>query len=155
MGFPPDEFDRIDAKAKVTGKAQFSYEYNIPNLAYGVMIGSNITKGTILALDTKTAERAPGVIAVISHLNMPKLKTYEPGADADKMPAIKKGFKVFSDNVIRFNGQPIAIVVADTFERATYAESLVKAKYQKEESHTDLQEHIKNAHPLEGNALKD
>ena len=128
MGFFPAEFDRVDAKAKVTGTARFSYEYNIPNLAYGVMVGSTITKGSITALDIKSAERAPGVIAVISHLNIPKLTGYEPAKDADTLPAIHKGFKVFGDNIIHFNGQPIAIVVADTFERATYAASLVKAQ---------------------------
>jgi len=154
MGFA-DELDRVDARAKVTGTAQFSYEYNIPNLAYGVMVASTITKGTIVSLDTKRAERAPGVIAVISHLNIPKLKGYEPAADADKLPAIRKGFKVFENNMVRFNGQPIAIVVADTFERATYAASLVKAEYQKEEHHTDLHEQIKNGTPLEGNPYKD
>ena len=155
MGFFPDELDRVDAKAKVTGTAQFSYEYDIPNLAYGVMVASTITKGTITSLDTKSAKKAPGVIDVISHLNMPKLKGYEPAADADKLPAIRKGFKVFENNMVRFNGQPIAIVVADTFERATYAASLVKAQYQKEEHHTDLHEAIKNATPLEGNSYKD
>lgn len=155
MGFFPDDLDRVDAKAKVTGTAQFSAEYNFPNLAYGVMVGSTITKGTINALDTKSAERAPGVLAVISHLNIPKLPGYEPPKDADKLPPIRKGFKVFSDNVVRFNGQPIAIVVADTFERATYAASLVKAQYQKEEHHTDLHEAIKTGTPLEGNSYKD
>ncbi len=94
--------------------------------------------GNLTALDTKSAERAPGVLAVISHINVLNLKSFEPQADANKQPPIRKGFKVFSDNVIRFNGQPIAIVVADTFERATYAASLVKAQYQKEEHHTDL-----------------
>jgi len=154
MGFA-DELDRLDARAKVTGTAQFSYEYNIPNVAYGVMVASTITKGTITALETKNAERAPGVLSVISHLNIPKLKGYEPAADVDKLPAIRKGFKVFSDNVVRFNGQPIAIVVADTFERATYAASLVKAQYQKEEHHTDFHEQIKNGTPLVGNPYKD
>ncbi|HEV8079350.1 MAG TPA: xanthine dehydrogenase family protein molybdopterin-binding subunit [Chitinophagaceae bacterium] len=155
MGFFPDDLERVDAKAKVTGTAQFSAEYNFPNLAYGVMVGSTITKGTINVLDTKSAERAPGVLAVISHLNIPKLPGYEPPKDADKLPAIRKGFKVFSDNIVRFNGQPIAIVVADTFERAVYAASLVKAQYQKEEHHTDLHEQAKNATPLEGNPYKD
>ena len=54
MGFS-DELDRIDARAKVTGTAQFSYEYNLPGLAYGVIVSSTITKGTIAALDTKSA----------------------------------------------------------------------------------------------------
>ena len=93
MGFLPEELERLDAKAKVTGKAQFSYEYDFPNMAYGVIISSTITKGSITALDTKNAERAPGVITVISHLNIPKLKGYEPAVDADKLPSIKKGFK--------------------------------------------------------------
>ncbi len=154
MGFA-DELDRVDARAKVTGTAEFSYEYNIPNIAYGVMVASTITKGTITALETKNAERAPGVLSVISHLNIPKLKGYEPVADADKLPAIRKGFKVFENNMVRFNGQPIAIVVADTFERATYAASLVKAQYQKLEHHTDFHAEIKNGKPLEGNAYKD
>ncbi len=154
MGFA-DELERIDARAKVTGTAQFSYEYDLPNIAYGVMVASTITKGSITALDTKAAERSPGVIAVISHLNIPKLPGYEPPKDADAIPAIRKGFKVFSDNIVRFNGQPIAIVVADTFERATHAASLVKAQYQKEEHHTDLAEEIKNSKPLEGNSYKD
>ncbi|MEO6328737.1 MAG: xanthine dehydrogenase family protein molybdopterin-binding subunit [Ginsengibacter sp.] len=155
MGYFPEELDRVDAKAKVTGTAQFSYEYNIPNLAYGVMVASTITKGTVISLNTKSAERAPGFIAVISHLNIPKLKGYEPAADADKLPPIRKGFKVFENNLIRFNGQPVAIVVADTFERATYAASLVKAQYQKEEHHTDLHEAIKNKTHLEGNPDND
>ena len=155
MGFFPDELDRVDGRAKVTGTAQFAYEYNIPNVAYGVLVGSTITKGTITDLDTKSAERAPGVIGIISHLNIPKLPGYEPPKDAETLPPIRKGFKPFENNMIRFNGQPIAIVVGDTFERAVYAASLVKAQYQKEEYHTDLREEIKNAKPLEGNSYKD
>ena len=155
MGTFPEEIDRVDARAKVTGSAQFSYEYNFPNLVYGVMVSSIIAKGTITALDTKSAERTSGVIAVMSHLNVPTLKSYEPAKDSDAQPSIRKGFKVFSDNVVRFSGQPIAIVVADTLERATYAASLVKAQYKKEEPHTDLHEAIKNEKPLEGNSYKD
>lgn len=155
MGFFPDELERVDGRAKVTGKAQFSYEYDFPNMAYGVIVASTIAKGSINALDTKAAEKAPGVITVISHLNLPKMKGYEQTAESEKLPPIKKGFKVFSDNLVRFNGQPIAIVVADTFERATYAASLVKAQYQKEQHHTDLHEEIKTGTPLEGNPYKD
>jgi Aerobic-type carbon monoxide dehydrogenase, large subunit CoxL/CutL homologs len=124
-------------------------------VAYGVIVGSTITKGTITSLDTKNAERAPGVLAVISHVNVLNLQSFQPQADANQQPPIRRGFKVFSDNVVRFNGQPIAIVVADTFERATYAASLVKAQYKKEEHHTDLREEMKNAKPLEGNSYKD
>ena len=53
MGFFTDEIDRVDGKAKVTGTAQYAYEYNIPNVVYGVLVGSTIAKGTITDLDTK------------------------------------------------------------------------------------------------------
>ncbi|MBK5271040.1 MAG: xanthine dehydrogenase family protein molybdopterin-binding subunit, partial [Bacteroidia bacterium] len=149
------DLDRVDGKAKVTGSAKYAYEYNIPNVAYGVLVGSTITKGTITDLDTKSAERAPGVLGVISHLNIQKLPGYEPPKNADTIPPIRKGFKPFENNMVHFNGQPIAVVVADTFERAVYAASLVKAQYQKEEHHTDLREESKNAKPLEGNSYND
>lgn len=139
--------DRVDAEAKVTGAAKYAAEYDLPGVTYGVMVGSTITKGSINVLETKSAERAPGVLAVISHLNLPKLPGYAPGKDDDKIPASKKGFKVFADNIIRFNGQPIAIVIADTYERALYASSLVKAQYQKEDYHTDFEQQRKTGKP--------
>ena len=129
--------DRVDGKVKVTGAAKYSAEYDIPGVTYGVVVGSTITKGNITNLDTRAAARAPGVLLVLSHLNAPKLPGYKTEDDATK-PEIKKGFRVFTDARIRFNGQPIALVIADTLERATYAASLVKAQYKKEPHHTDL-----------------
>lgn len=150
-----DDLDRVDGRAKVTGTAQYAAEYSFPNLAYGVMVGSTIAKGTITSLDTKAAENAPGVLAVISHLNLPKLPGYEKKKDADQRPAYHKGYKVFEDNVVRFNSQPIAIVVADTFERATYAASLVKAQYKKDNFNTDLHNAVATAKPIPGDDFKD
>jgi xanthine dehydrogenase YagR molybdenum-binding subunit len=155
MGFLPDELNRVDGRAKVTGTAQFSYEFDIPGITYGVIVASTITKGTITSLNTKSAERAPGVIAVISHSNVLPLKSFQPQADANKQPPIRQGFKVFADNNIHFNGQPIAIVVADTLERATYAASLVRAQYQEVKYNTDLHEALKTGTALEGSAYKD
>ena len=107
-------------------------------------------------MDTKAAENAPGVLAVITHLNCPEVPGYEStAADVAKRPEINRGYQVFTDNIIRFNGQPIALVVADTFERAVYAASLVKAKYKKEEHHTDLDEAIKTGKAVEGNDFKE
>ncbi len=147
--------DRVDGKAKVTGTAKYSAEYDIAGMTYGVMVGSTITKGDIINLDTKAAERAPGVITVLTHLNAPKLPGYKPADDEATMPEIKKGFLVFSDVRIRFNGQPIALVIADTLERATYAASLVKAQYKKDAHHTDLHSEIKTGKALNGEAYKD
>ncbi len=146
--------DRVDGRAKVTGTAKYAAEQKLPNLAYAVLVGSNITKGTIAAIDTKAAERAPGVISVMNHLNAPKIPGYQAGTNPAK-PAAVEGLKIFNDNIIRFNGQPIAMVVADTFERATYAASLIKAQYDKEKSETSLEAAMKNGQPLPGDRYKE
>ncbi|RYY70925.1 MAG: xanthine dehydrogenase family protein molybdopterin-binding subunit, partial [Chitinophagaceae bacterium] len=148
-----EELDRVDGIAKVTGQAKYTAEFDMPGLAYGVIVGSNITKGTIAAIDTKAAERAPGVLGVITHLNVSKPAGYT-AADATK-PAPVRGLKVFDDNVIHFNGQPIALVMADSFERATYAASLIKAQYDKLPFTTGLEEAVKTIKPLEGNQYKE
>src|SRR3984957_3003437 len=110
-----DGLDRVDGRMKVTGRAKYSSEYNTKGLVYGVLAGSTITSGTIKMIDTKAAENAPGVLAVYTYLNSPKIPAYQDP------PATAKGaFRIFNDNKIYFNGQPIALVVADTFERAQF-----------------------------------
>jgi xanthine dehydrogenase YagR molybdenum-binding subunit len=126
-----DGLSRVDGRAKVTGAAKYSAEYKQPNMAYAVLVGSTITKGTIATIDTKAATVAPGVLAVLTYLNAPKVPGHIP-TKAQK-PGAKSGpLKVFYDNKILYNGHPIAMVVADTFERAQYAASLVKATYNKQ-----------------------
>jgi xanthine dehydrogenase YagR molybdenum-binding subunit len=151
---PSADIDRVDGKAKVTGAARYSAEYDLPGVTYGVLVGSNITKGSITAIDTKPAEKAPGVLAVITHLNAPKIPGYIDGTNPAK-PAAVRGLKIFNDAIIRFNGQPIALVIADSFERATYAASLVKARYNKEAHHTELQVAMKEGSPLAGDRYKE
>lgn len=129
-----DANDRVDGIYKVTGKAKYFAEYELPGLTYGVLVTSTITKGKIIALDTKAAEKAPGVISVVSHLNKPSAPAYEQEGGSP--------LKIFYTDKIFFNGQPIAIVVANTFERATYAASLVKATYAKEDFNTDFEKAV-------------
>src|ERR1700733_1601615 len=121
-----DGLDRVDGRFKVTGKAKYSAEYNTKGLVYGVLAGSTITSGTIKAIDTKAAENAPGVLAVYTYLNAPKIPAYQDPQQQPKGP-----YRIFSDNKIYFNGQPVALAVADTFERAQYAASLIKVEYDK------------------------
>jgi xanthine dehydrogenase YagR molybdenum-binding subunit len=130
---------RVDGRLKVTGAAKYSAEYEVKGVTYGVLVGSTITKGTISNLDTKQSERAPGILAVITYLNCPAI----PGYHTDNQPA-KGPLKIFFDNQVYFNGQPIALVVADTFERALYAASLVKAAYTKEQHQTELISNLGN-----------
>lgn len=135
--------DRVDGKEKVTGSAKYSAEYPLANMTYGVFAESTITKGSIESIETKAAENAPGVIAVITHLNADTV----PGWNATdpKDQHANRPLRILYDSHIYHNGQPIAMVIADTFERATYAASLIKAKYKEEKSQTSLDENIANA----------
>jgi xanthine dehydrogenase YagR molybdenum-binding subunit len=127
-----DGLSRVDGRAKVTGTAKYSAEYKLDGMTYAVLVGSTITKGTIASIDIKAAEKAPGVLAVITYLNAPKVPGHQVAKNPGK-PEIKSGpLKVFYDNKIMLNNHPIAMVIADTFERAQYAASLVKATYNKE-----------------------
>jgi xanthine dehydrogenase YagR molybdenum-binding subunit len=124
---------RVDGRLKVTGKAKYAAEYSVKGLVYGVLVGSTVTKGSIKTIDTKKAEGAPGVLSVLTYLNAPKI----PGYQTDN-PSPKGPLKIFNNDQVYFNGQPIALVVADTFERALFGASLVSATYNVEPHQTDL-----------------
>jgi xanthine dehydrogenase YagR molybdenum-binding subunit len=126
---------RVDGHLKVTGSIRYAAEHPFPGLVYGAVVSSTIAKGTITAVDSKAAEKAPGVVAVISHLNAPKIPGYG-----------ERDIKTFNDNKIYFNGQPIVLVIADTFERAKYAATLVKVQYQQEAHQTSLDANLQNTY---------
>lgn len=127
--------NRVDGFAKVTGSATYSAEYKTDGVVYACLVGSTIAKGRIKTIDTKKAEWAPGVLAVITHLNVDKPSGYQKAKD-------KRNFgqplQIFKDDSILYYDQPIALVIADTFERMQYAASLIKADYFKEEHSTEL-----------------
>jgi xanthine dehydrogenase YagR molybdenum-binding subunit len=139
---------RIDGRLKVTGAARYSAEFTPAGMVYGVLVASTITRGTIKSVDAKAAERAPGVIKVITHLNTPKVAGYQ--VNPDKPEQSKGPYKLFFNNKILFNGQPVAVVVADTFERALYASSLVKVQYNADPHHTKLRDNTDKAFAAEG-----
>ena len=131
-----NNINRVDGFAKVTGSATYSAEYKTDGVVYACLVGSTIAKGRIKSIDTKKAEWAPGVLAVISHLNVDKPAGYAKEKDPHNFG---QPLQVFKDDTILYYDQPIAMVVADTFERMQYAASLIKAEYIKEEHITDLQ----------------
>ena len=118
---------RQDARLKVTGAATYSAEFALPNLAYAVLVTSPIGRGTIRTLDVAAARNATGVLTVISHLDNPKLRALDPKAMAKAQAAPGEMLLPFQSPDIVYNGQAIAVVVADTYERARYAATLVKA----------------------------
>ena len=122
--------DRVDARAKVQGEARFSAEFKVENPAYAVPVYSSIAKGTIRRIDSRPAEQAPGVLAVITHQNIPRMKA-PPIVDFHN---IGKGFAlsdlpIMQDARVHWDGEPVAIVVAETLERAEHAASLVAVEY--------------------------
>jgi xanthine dehydrogenase YagR molybdenum-binding subunit len=145
-----DSLNRVDGKLKVTGGAKYSGEYKVPNLAYGVLVPATITNGSITAMDIKAAQRAPGVVTVITPFNSPKVPGFQPDA-----PQPIRGLKLFNDKLVHFNGQPIALVIAETFEKATYAASLVKATYQEEAFETDFHKNRDKGVVPQGGKYKD
>ena len=136
-----DGMSRVDGRLKVTGAAKYSAEFNVAGLTYGILVGSTITKGIIKSIDAKPATDAPGVLAVITHLNSPKVPGYQIATDPGK-PAVKGSVKIFNDDTIVYNGQPVALVIADTFERALFAASLVKVQYTAEKHITNLKDNL-------------
>lgn len=124
---------RIDGRAKVTGTATYIAEFRFPKMAYGYLVQSTIAKGRIRDIDASEAEKQPGVIKVLSHKNLPALAVPVPAPDA-----IPRPFYALTSDEIRFNAQPIAVVVAETFEQARYAASLVKVTYDQAPHATDL-----------------
>ncbi|MEX3021649.1 xanthine dehydrogenase family protein molybdopterin-binding subunit [Kluyvera sp. STS39-E] len=118
--------ERADGLLKIQGQARYAIEHNQENMAYGVIVQSTIASGTITGVDTKAARLSPGVVAVYSHLDKLKLN---PAKVFLKGGAATEAYTPLQDEQIKFNGQHVAIVIAETFEQATYAASLVKIFY--------------------------
>ncbi|MBP1181713.1 xanthine dehydrogenase family protein molybdopterin-binding subunit [Methylobacterium sp. PvR107] len=128
---------RIDGPAKVTGLAKYAGEFAAPDLAYGYVVSSAIAKGRITAIDSAEAEAVPGVLKVITHENRPRTAWRDKNfQDAVAPPG--SPFRALYDDLIVFSGQPVALVVAEDFETARYAASLVRVSYETQEPGTDL-----------------
>ncbi|GEP01643.1 xanthine dehydrogenase family protein molybdopterin-binding subunit [Methylobacterium haplocladii] len=129
---------RVDGPAKVTGLAKYAGEFAAPNLAHGYVVSSAITKGRITAIDAAAAEAVPGVFKVITHENRPSIAG-EAEAYQDMVAPPGAPFRALYDETIAFSGQPVALVVAEDFDTARYAASLVRVSYEAETPHTDLE----------------
>ena len=132
--FTPPE-GRVEAVDKVTGKGKYAAEYKAENICYAVVVTSTVVAGTIKSFNLDAAKQAEGVIEILTHLNKPVV----PGlADEAKIKESRLGLAVLHTDKIYFKGQPIALVVAQTLEEATYAASLVTAEYTTTVFNTDF-----------------
>jgi xanthine dehydrogenase YagR molybdenum-binding subunit len=138
---------RVDGHAKVTGQAKYAAEFNVPGLAYGSVVTATITKGRITRLDTSDALGVEGVIDILTHQNRPPMADSDEAYRDDAAPA-GKPFRPLYDDKIMFNGQPIALVIAETSEAARFAASLVHIDYAEEPHETDIFTQRDKAKPL-------
>ncbi|MGC2300157.1 MAG: xanthine dehydrogenase family protein molybdopterin-binding subunit [Acidobacteriaceae bacterium] len=140
---------RITGKAKVTGAAKFSYEFEVPNMVYGHMILSTVPSGRIAHMDSSEASQVAGVLHVMTPANAPRLPN--GGKNAIHPPA-GRNLQLLQDNQVHYNNQPIAYVVAERLEQAIYAASLIKVRYQSAPAKLDFPENFAEAHPGGHNA---
>lgn len=135
--------DRTDGPLKTTGGARYAAEFQLPDLCHAVMVLSTIARGRVTNLDSTRAERSPGVLLVLSQRNAPALP--EHGRAAFKPPS-GRAMSLFQDNGVHYNRQPIAVVVADTFEHAVAAAALVDARYAMESPALDFEREREHAY---------
>jgi xanthine dehydrogenase YagR molybdenum-binding subunit len=129
---------RVDGRAKVTGEAKYAGEFNASGLLYGSAIESTIPKGRIARIDASEALRVEGVIEVLTHQNRPRMAESDEAWKDDVAPEEGSPFRPLYDDKIKFSGQPVALVLAEGWEVARYAASLVRIEYEKQASATDL-----------------
>jgi xanthine dehydrogenase YagR molybdenum-binding subunit len=139
---------RVDGRAKVTGAAQYAAEFNVPGLAYGSVVTSTIPKGRIARIDASEALSVEGVIDVLTHENRPKMADTDHAYNDDVAPG-GSPFRPLYDAKVVFNGQPIALVLAEDEEIARFAASLVRVEYAAEAFVTDLHARLDEAFVVE------
>ncbi|CAN5324360.1 xanthine dehydrogenase family protein molybdopterin-binding subunit [soil metagenome] len=120
---------RIDGPDKVLGKARFAAEIKLERMVHAALVHSTIARGSIVALHLQEAERAPGVQLVMTHRNAPTLAAPPPIGVSNLKAGGNNILPVMQDDEIRWNGQVVAVVLADTQEQADHAASLIRVDY--------------------------
>lgn len=134
VGFP---FSRIEGPLKVTGQAHYAAEHHAPGLLHGFVAVSTVAAGSIAEIDTAEAERFPGVVKVYTHESRPQTaESDDKWKDTAAVPG--HPFRPLENGRILYDGQPVALVIAEGFEAARDAASLIRIRYIADEPHTDI-----------------
>jgi len=137
---------RLDGPVKVQGAARFAAEIPLDGMLFAALAYSTIPKGRIVTLDTDAAQAAAGVALVMTFKNAPKMAppplfmTAAKAAAGDALP-------IMQDDKVAWNGQPIAVVLADTQEQADHATSLIRVSYENDAAATVFDEAKKDPKP--------
>lgn len=130
---------RLDGPEKVTGRARYTADTPIAAVTHAVIVPSTRPKGSIVSFDLAAASAAPGVIHIFTHLNAPKL------ASIRDYLLVSQHLLPLQDERVVHEGQPIALVIADTLERATEAARLVRVEYRDEPFSADFAAGVEQA----------
>ncbi|MBV8707307.1 MAG: xanthine dehydrogenase family protein molybdopterin-binding subunit, partial [Acidobacteriaceae bacterium] len=136
--------NRVDGRKKVTGSAQYAAEAVFGNMAYGVLVGSAIPSGRIIRIHREEAEKLPGVLLVLTHENRKKLGEMPLGLTSGGSATESRA--PLADGEIRYAGQYVAMIVAESLEQARYAADVLQIDYAPEPSAVlmeDAQEWVK------------
>ena len=146
---------RIDGPLKVRGAATFAAEFVLDDMVYAALAFGTIAKGRIATLDTSAAEAASGVVLVMTHRNAPPMQPMPmmmgPG-ESNPRAGSGDNLAIMQDDRVHWNGQPIALVLADSQEQADHAASLVRATYEAEAAVTTFDEAKANG-TVEGTSM--
>lgn len=127
---------RVDGPAKVTGAAIYAADFTLPDLAHAALVHATIPHGRIVAIDMAEAEAAPGVLAVMTHENTRPLPWHprdpRPGVD----PKAGERLHVLQGPEVLFDGQPVAMVIAQTLEEARAAAERIRVSYEESPART-------------------
>ena len=127
--------DRVEGPDKVRGAATYSGDVTLPRMAHAVLVQSTVASGRIARIDSSAAERAPGVIAVLTHANAMRLPQ---GGRAAVEPPQGRVLSLLQDNRVHYNGQPVALVVAESIEQASAAAALLRIGYERASAALDF-----------------
>jgi xanthine dehydrogenase YagR molybdenum-binding subunit len=121
------DLPRIDGPLKTTGQAQYAADYHFPGMVHAVAVSSTIAAGTIHSIDTSRAEKMPGVVSILQHGNIGSLFRMAPGGHGGRTSESRPPFE---DLEVRYWGQYVALVLAETYEQALAAAAAVDVKYE-------------------------
>ena len=154
-GLIGSQVSRLDGPLKVRGEARFSAEFVMQDMVYAALRYSTIARGQITTLDTSAAEAAAGVVLVMTHRNAPTMQPPPLFLTAPKA-AGGSDLPVMQDNSIHWNGEPIAVVLAETQEQADYAASLIEVAYESSTPRTfdQAREHPRTPDSLVGQPVE-
>jgi xanthine dehydrogenase YagR molybdenum-binding subunit len=117
---------RADGRRKVTGAARYTADLAVPGATHAAIVHSTIANGRTLSIDTAAAERAPGVLTVLTHHNTPRMNQLP----WNHLRPQGQTYLPLQDDKIHYTGQPVAVVVAETRDQAAYAGTLIAIDYE-------------------------